>query len=122
MTLSDHGHSFSRWHLWLFVGAVLLLVSFQGPASLAQVTNELPAQLDGVGVVERFGERIPGDIKLVDEQGQPVVLSELLKSGKPVLLNLTYFTCPMLCSMVLNGLVEGLRGVEYTPGHEFEML
>lgn len=122
MTLSDHGRSSSRWLIRLFVGAALLLVSFQGSASLAQVTNELPAQLEGVGVVERFGERIPGDIKLVDEQGQPVVLSELLKSGKPVLLNLTYFTCPMLCSMVLNGLVEGLRGVEYTPGHEFEML
>lgn len=107
---------------WLVRVCALVFFPLWGGVVSAQVAGDLPMQLEGVGVVERFGESIPGDIRLVDEQGRAVVLSELLKQGRPVMLNLTYFTCPMLCSMVLNGLVEGLRKVEYTPGHEFELL
>ena len=44
-------------------------------------------------------------------------------SGKhPVILTLNYSNCPMLCSLQLNGLVEGLRNIDRTIGRDFELL
>jgi len=33
----------------------------------------------------------------------------LLPAGRPVILNLVYFECPMLCTEVLNGLTSALK-------------
>ena len=30
--------------------------------------------------------------------------------NKPVILVLAYYRCPMLCTLVLNGLVQGMHG------------
>src|SRR5262249_52446321 len=35
--------------------------------------------------------------------------------GRPVILVLAYYRCPMLCSQVISGLFESLRGVDLLP-------
>src|SRR5690606_21414972 len=42
--------------------------------------------------------------------------------GKPVLLSFAYYRCPMLCNMVLSGMIGGLRKLSWTPGQEFEIV
>ena len=39
-----------------------------------------------------------------------------------MILTLNYFRCPMLCKLLLNGLVEGIRGLPWTPGDQFEVI
>ena len=41
--------------------------------------------------------------------GKPVRLESLLHRGKPVLVTLGYHRCPMLCGLVLDGLVKALQ-------------
>jgi protein SCO1/2 len=41
---------------------------------------------------------------------------------RPVILALVYYECPMLCTLVVNGLVKSLRAVKFTPGREFEVV
>ena len=41
---------------------------------------------------------------------------------KPVVLVLAYYRCPMLCTQVLNGLVQGLRDMPFTIGKEFRVV
>jgi protein SCO1/2 len=39
-----------------------------------------------------------------------------------VILAFVYYECPMLCTLVLNGLVSALRAVELEPGRDFDVV
>lgn len=78
--------------------------------------------LEGVGVDEKVGRSIDLDLTFTGEDGYPVALRKFFNSGKPVILNLVYYKCPQLCSMVLNGQVQALRDIPWTPGNEFEIV
>jgi protein SCO1/2 len=69
----------------------------------------------------RLGDRVPMDLVFRDETGKQVTLGDYGKA-KPVLLVLAYFRCPMLCTLVLNDVVKGLRGVPFNAGKEFEVV
>jgi protein SCO1 len=89
--------------------------------ALAQANPAPPAGLDGVGITEHLGAALPLDAPFLDENGTAVKLGDYFHD-KPVILNLVYFECPMLCSIVLNGMVEGLQKVDYMPGKDFEIV
>ena len=82
----------------------------------------LPAGLQGVGVVERVGESIPLNLQFVDSEGRPVTLAQYFTGERPVLLMLVYYRCPMLCGLLFNGVVEGLRELAWTPGRQFDIV
>jgi protein SCO1/2 len=107
-----------------FVAAVLLMLGALclPPSALAQRAGDMPAVFDSVGVTEHLGETIPGDVTLVDSEGQPVQIEDVLGRDRPVLLNLVYHDCPMLCNLVLDGLTAALKDLSWTPGDQFEVL
>ena len=49
-------------------------------------------------------------------------LGEYFKNGRPVLLTLVYYECPMLCNQILNSLTGTLTAMTFTPGKEFEVV
>jgi protein SCO1/2 len=69
----------------------------------------------------RLGDQVPLDLTFRDEAGKKVQLGDLL-SGKPSILVLAYYRCPMLCTLVLNDLVKGLRGVPFNAGENFQVV
>lgn len=71
---------------------------------------------------EKLGGQLDLNLPVVNESGQTIALSNYFKSGKPVILSLIYYTCPGLCNYHLNGLFEGLKNVDWTPGNQFEMV
>lgn len=92
----------------------------EGPGG--PVASATPPELEGVGVEEKLGQKIDLDLTFIAEDGYPHKLSEYFSKGRPVILNLVYYSCPMLCNLVLNGQVDVLRQLPWTPGKEFEVL
>jgi protein SCO1/2 len=84
--------------------------------------NVIPSMLEGVGVDEHLGRNIDLNLTFVAENGYPVPLSQYFKQGRPVILNLIYYSCPMLCNLILNGQTATLREIPWTPGNEFEVV
>lgn len=78
--------------------------------------------LKKVGIEQKLGGQIPLDLSFRDESGREVKLGEYFKDGKPVVLTLVYYECPMLCNQVLNGVVGTLQALSFTPGKEFEVV
>ena len=85
----------------------------------SQVT---PDDLKNVGIDQRLDQELPLDLQFKDEAGQTVKLGDYFKSGRPVILNLVYYTCPMLCGEELAGLSSALGVLKFTPGKEYEVV
>ncbi|MFN3412976.1 MAG: SCO family protein [Thermoanaerobaculum sp.] len=102
----------------VFLAVLTLALAF--PVG-AQRAEPLPKELEGVGIEERPGAQVPLDAVFLDENGRDVRLAELL-NGKPTILTLVYYRCPMLCGLVLQGVLEGLKGLPATVGDEFNVV
>jgi protein SCO1/2 len=83
----------------------------------------IPKELEGAGITEKLGSRVPSsEVRLRDEVGKEVAFSSLLHSGRPVVLSLVYYECPNLCTLVLSGLLDALKGFPWNPGREFDVI
>lgn len=80
-----------------------------------------PQILREVGYDQRLGEAVPLDITLRDETGAVLRLGDAL-GGKPAVLSLVYYECPMLCTLSLNGLVGALKALPFEPGQDFSLV
>ncbi len=100
------------------VAAVALLALAPLPA---RAEDPLPSQLEGVGIDQHMDAQVPVDLTFRDETGKTVVFGDLL-GGKPTILNLVYYECPMLCTLVLNGLLSSLRALPFEVGKEFNIV
>jgi protein SCO1/2 len=107
----------------LGVAAQLSLFLFSLAVGAAAQENAaiLPQQLRGVGIDQRLNNQVPLDLKFRDETGQTVVLGSYF-GKKPVILSLVYYTCPMLCTMAENGLLNALRDVTFNIGEQYEVV
>jgi protein SCO1/2 len=82
----------------------------------------LPKQLDGVDVKEQLGKFPPLNLAFTDERGTQVMLRDYFDGTVPVIVTFNYSNCPMLCSLQLNAVVEGLKKLEFTAGKEFRIV
>ncbi len=92
------------------------------PVVFAQVISEDDPHLKGINVDEHLGVNIPLDLEFTNEGGQKVKLRDYFQADRPVIMTLAYYECPMLCTMVLNGISDGVRKLEWLPGEQFQML
>ena len=99
-----------------------LVVSSIAMASPGDRTEPLPDALEGVGITEKLGAQIPLDLPFVTADGRTVTLKELRSNDRPTLLTLNYSDCPMLCNLQLSGLVEAMKGLEWTAGQEYDVI
>ncbi|HWP65861.1 MAG TPA: SCO family protein [Candidatus Limnocylindria bacterium] len=70
---------------------------------------ERPDALAAVDYEQRLGNPLPHDARFRDETGRAVAIGDYL-GRHPVVLVPAYYRCPMLCTLVLDGVVRALRG------------
>ncbi len=99
-------------------GIVSLAVALADPGfaqlQIAQVYQD-------VKIEQKLGGQIPLNLAFRDENGNTVTLGNYFGT-KPVVLALVYYQCPMLCTEVLNGMVQGFKGIRFSPGREFNVV
>lgn len=103
--------------------AVLAIVALLliAPALYADPPAGAQANLAQIGIDQNLGAQVPGDLMFKDENGHDVRLGDYFH-GKPVILTLVYYECPMLCTMVLNDMVRTLNMVDLEPGRDFQIV
>ena len=104
--------------------AALLAALMAGAAAgqdVANMTGELPGPLAEIGFDQRPGAALPLELVMSDADGEPVELASLF-GERPVILAPVYYTCPMLCGMVLNGLMTSLKTLPFEPGADYEVV
>lgn len=76
-----------------------------------------------VTIDDKVGQQVPLDIPFRDENGEDVTVGQMI-GGKPTILVLAYYRCPMNCTDVLNGLVDAIRAFpdDFSVGNQFNIL
>jgi protein SCO1/2 len=100
----------------------LLLVAFAPIARAADRMEAAPPELKDIGIDEKGGAMLPLDTVFKDEHGQIVSLGDYFHKDRPVILQLSYFGCPMLCTLVANGMVDSLNDLKLEMGKDFEVI
>ncbi len=94
----------------------------EGPPS-----NLKPDELTEVSFRQRLNETLPLDAPFTDEYGRKVTLGKYFTGERPVVFAFVYYTCPMLCTQVMNGISSSLRALtgtygSLTPGEDFDVV
>ena len=87
-----------------------------------QYGNELPTVLNNAKVEQHLDTQIPLGAIFTDETGKQVHLGDYFQAGRPAVLALVYYQCPMLCSEELDGLTQALAMVHLNPGKDFQVI
>jgi protein SCO1/2 len=80
-----------------------------------------PAYLTNVGIEQHLDAQVPADLAFVDDTDRPVKLGDYF-GKKPLILNLVYYNCTMLCGEALSGLSSAMKMVKFEVGNEFEVV
>lgn len=109
--------------------SVLLAVAFLVAVAAAQMNNGVmsppanvrPPRLQNVGIEQHLDAQVPSDLAFVDDTGKSVKLGDYF-GRKPLILNLVYYNCTMLCGEELAGLASAMRLVKFDVGDQFEVI
>ena len=89
-----------------------------GPDHPAAKVAEAPT----VTIDEHLGNVIPENLTFTDETGKTVQLKDFFHHDRPVVIQMGYFQCPMLCSLISRGVVEAFKQVSLVPGKDYDYL
>jgi protein SCO1/2 len=96
--------------------ALVLLTVFTATAQPLTVE-----QLSNLSFDQKLGAQVPLALTFRDETGKTVALADYF-GKKPVVLVLGYYSCPMLCTLTFNGMVEGMNDMKWSIGDEFNVV
>jgi protein SCO1 len=116
---------------WLVCAALASVVLLHPSAAGAQLLGDPmnptqnigihPDLLKQVGIDQKLNDSVPLNLTFRDEHGKTVKLAQYFGS-KPVILTLVYYSCPMLCTQILNGLDRSLENIPMTIGSDFNVV
>lgn len=74
-----------------------------------------------VKIDQKIGQKIPLNLEFRDETGKVVHLRDYF-GKKPVILTPVYYDCPMLCNLVLDGVVKAASDLKLNIGEDYEIV
>jgi protein SCO1 len=88
---------------------------------LSPPANMRPPALQNVGIEQHLDAQVPPGLAFRDETGQAIKLGGYF-GKKPLILDLVYYRCPMLCGESLAGLSSSMRLLKFDAGKEFDVI
>lgn len=113
----------------------LILISLLFPRlSLAQrIDKDLPPAARGTEITNQIGHQVPLDLEFTDSSGKKLTLAQLFNhpttdatsstiiKGRPVILMMMYYRCPLLCPQTLHELLDTLNKLDFNVGSDFDV-
>ena len=96
-----------KFHIGIFLIAVLTQAIFSN--------NQIE-----IGVDEQLGKNIPLEVMFNDENGNQVILSELITG--PTILTFVYYNCPGICNPLMFELANVMNKSDLEPGYDYNVI
>jgi protein SCO1/2 len=113
----------------IFAASLVLFLMLLSVSAFAQINsgvmsppaNTRPPRLQNVGIEQHLDAQISPTLTFRDETGKTVQLGDYF-GRKPLILNLVYYNCTMLCGEALAGLASAMRLVKFDVGNQFDVI
>jgi protein SCO1/2 len=83
--------------------------------------STMPAPLREIGFDQNIGRQLPLDTRVADDSGRAATIGDYF-GHRPVILLFAYYSCPMLCTQVVNGLASAVGVLSLQPGRDFDVV
>jgi len=91
------------------------------PLPTMQNPTGSPDVIKQIGIDQKLDAQVPLDLTFRDEQGASVSLRQFF-GHRPVILTLVYYQCPMLCTFVLNGVLNSAKALSFDMGKDYDVV
>jgi protein SCO1 len=120
----NHKRPSSFFGILAFVFLGFLQTSYAyDPNEYESQNNDVPKQIENVGITEKLGTDLNKlNIDLIDESGAKKPLASFFGKQRPVIVSLVYYSCPSLCNLHLNGVLDGLKQLSLVAGKDYDLL
>ncbi|PWU17562.1 MAG: SCO family protein [Verrucomicrobia bacterium] len=99
----------------------MILLLFFVLASSAPSQTLPDTTLSQIRFDQKLNTQISSDLIFRDDQNRPIRLGKYF-GRKPLVLVLGYYECPMLCTLVLNGMIQTASNIPWSIGREFDVI
>ena len=105
----------------LFLFATTAFGQGMSKGIMSPPSNVRPPHLQNVGIEQHLDAQVPADLAFTDDSGRAVTLGDYF-GKKPLILNLVYYNCTMLCGEALSGLTGAMKMVKFNVSDEFDVV
>jgi len=98
---------------------LLWLIALLFTTNAFALTNE---ELQRVRFEQHLGQTISRNLLFHDSTSREVKMADLFDGHRPVIIVLGYFRCPMLCTLVNDGLIKSLQELKPSVGRDFNVV
>lgn len=89
---------------------------------MGATAQQAPAWQKNAGIDQNLGRPLPLGDPFKDEAGQEIRLGDEFRHGRPVMLELMYYNCQLLCPQVLHGMATALRESGFHVGNQYDVV
>ena len=102
----------------MFISSTLPALSTSDAHALSNVKD-----VEEIGFDEKLASAIDLDTEFRGGNGKAVSISSFFEQEKPVVLSLAYFTCPRLCLLATDGVLEVINQLgSFRPGRDYTVV
>jgi protein SCO1 len=116
------GRLLAKPFVWLATGVLTFGLATPGASAQLLLEKDQVRELQGVELTEHLGANLPLDATFTDADGETVRLSQYFSDGKPAILALVYYECPIVCNLVLDTLDTSLNKLDYEIGDDYRLI
>jgi len=102
--------------------SLLTIVTMIDSSAWAQVSrNQQEPALQRIGFDQNLDAQLPLDAHFTNDRGEHVTLGSMIEE-RPVILAPVYYNCPMLCGLIINGLLTSMKEVAFNAGEHYDVV
>lgn len=103
---------------------IILLLGSVAHGEDIEESMRVPKQMQGAEIVDKRGAKIDTNLVFTRQDGARVPLSTYFNESEklPAIVTIGYFECPMLCNLVLKGLLDTLNKMSLVLGKDYRIL
>jgi protein SCO1/2 len=108
--------------LAVLLAAPLARAQYAADRPVGATAQQAPAWQKHAGIDQNLGRPLPLNDSWIDETGRSVKLGDYFHDGRPVMLELMYYNCQLLCPQVLHGMAVALRESGFHAGNQYDVI
>ncbi len=106
----------------MFFAAPLAQAQYAADKPVGTSAQQAPAWQKNAGIDQNLGRPLPLSDAWTDDTGRSVHLGDFFHDNRPVMLELMYYNCQLLCPQVLHGMAVALRESGFHAGNQYDVV